>query len=62
MNPSPQRGGEPHIARHDENQPPHPANPGEVAPQACAIRVIVVPEHHPGETARQPGDSLTRIG
>ena len=62
MNPGPQRGGQPDIARHDENQPPRPADTREIAAQACAIRMIVMPEHDPGETARQPSDSLPRIG
>jgi len=62
MNPGPQRGGQTDIARHDKDQSPHPADPREIAAQVCAIRVIVMPEHDPGETARQSGDSLPRIG
>jgi hypothetical protein len=62
MNPGPQRRGQPDIARHDKDQPPYPANPGEVATQYGAVRMIVVAEDDAGKMPRQSGDSLPRIG
>jgi hypothetical protein len=62
MNAGSQRGGQPDVARHDQDEPPRPANPREIAPDARAIRVIVVAEDNAGQTARQAGNGVPRIG
>ena len=50
------------VAGDNQHQPAGPADACEVAAQSGAIRIVVVTEHDPGETARESRNRRSRIG
>ena len=50
-----QRGGKPGVTCHHQGQPPHAADPRQVAPQLEPVRRGVVTQHNARHSARQAG-------
>jgi hypothetical protein len=52
VNAGPQCDRQPNVASDDQNQSTQPADPREIAAQCSAVRMIVMPEYHPGKATR----------
>jgi hypothetical protein len=62
MHAGPQGGCKPRIARHHQHEVPGPADPREIMAERDAVRGMIMPQNHAGDTGRELRDRRTRIG
>lgn len=56
MQPGLQRGGQPRVARHNQHQPPGPADGRDLAPQLVPVGGAIVAQHHAAQPHGQRAD------